>query len=187
MILIFSLQSWTKADDIKDFDIEGMSIGDSALEFFSENQIKKTQYKMGNDDKYLTTYFFDSSYKTYDVVEFSYLKNDKKYIIQSLSGGITVNSLKDCKKKNDYITNGLKEFFSESQSISDEGSTPVDKTGKSKYFRTSFQISTKSKFFEVEASCIFYVGEIANTYTSSAGVTIKTDEINYWLNNEAYD
>jgi len=38
LILIFSLQSWTKADDISDFEIEGMSIGDSALDFFSENE-----------------------------------------------------------------------------------------------------------------------------------------------------
>ncbi len=38
--VILSLQSWTKADDIKDFEIEGISIGDSALDFFSINQIK---------------------------------------------------------------------------------------------------------------------------------------------------
>ena len=30
-----------KADDIQDFQIEGMSIGDSALDFFNENQIIK--------------------------------------------------------------------------------------------------------------------------------------------------
>ena len=40
-ILIFNSQSWTKADDIRDFEIEGMSIGDSALNFFSETDIKK--------------------------------------------------------------------------------------------------------------------------------------------------
>ena len=41
LVLIFSLQSWTKADDIRDFEIEGMSIGDSLLEFASEKEIKK--------------------------------------------------------------------------------------------------------------------------------------------------
>ena len=40
LFLIFSLQSWTKADDISDFQIEGMSIGDSALDYFSEKEIK---------------------------------------------------------------------------------------------------------------------------------------------------
>ena len=41
LILTLSLQSWTKADDISEFEIEGMSIGDSALDFFSESEIKK--------------------------------------------------------------------------------------------------------------------------------------------------
>ena len=36
LVLIFSLQSWTKADDISDFEIEGMSIGDSLLKKFSK-------------------------------------------------------------------------------------------------------------------------------------------------------
>ena len=58
LVLILNLQSWTKADDISDFQIEGMSIGDSALKFFSESQIKNTAYILGTDDKYLTSYFF---------------------------------------------------------------------------------------------------------------------------------
>ena len=41
LVLIFSLQSWTKADDIRDFQIEGMSIGDSALNYFTNKDIKK--------------------------------------------------------------------------------------------------------------------------------------------------
>ena len=40
LVLIFSLQSWTKADDIRDLQIEGVSIGDSALNYFSEDIIK---------------------------------------------------------------------------------------------------------------------------------------------------
>ena len=39
LILTFSFQSLTKADDIRDFEIEGMSIGDSALDYFTKNEI----------------------------------------------------------------------------------------------------------------------------------------------------
>ena len=46
LILILSFQSWTKADDIRDFEIEGMSIGDSALNFFSQKQISKYVYDL---------------------------------------------------------------------------------------------------------------------------------------------
>ena len=39
-IIIFVFQSWTKADEIRDFQIEGMSIGDSGLEYFTKNEIR---------------------------------------------------------------------------------------------------------------------------------------------------
>ena len=52
LVLIFSLQSWTKAEDIRDFEIEGMSIGDSLLNFYSKQEvndaIQTTQY-LGSD------------------------------------------------------------------------------------------------------------------------------------------
>ena len=53
---LFCFQSWTKADDISDFQIEGMSIGDSALVYFSEKEIKKgIQYNYYNDDLYFAS------------------------------------------------------------------------------------------------------------------------------------
>ena len=46
IILIFSLQSWIRADDISDFEIEGMSIGDNLLDYFTKEEIvsKKMNY-----------------------------------------------------------------------------------------------------------------------------------------------
>ena len=41
LILTISFQSWIKADDIRDFQIEGMSIGDSLLDFYSKKKINK--------------------------------------------------------------------------------------------------------------------------------------------------
>ena len=61
IILIFSLQSWTKADDISDFEIEGMSIGDSLLDYFSEDKIKKeirtNLFKMIEDKTFVLSEF----------------------------------------------------------------------------------------------------------------------------------
>ena len=61
LFLIFSIQSWTKADDIKDFQIEGMSIGDSLLDYFSAKDIKKINVKVGKDYivRDLKKYFYE--------------------------------------------------------------------------------------------------------------------------------
>ena len=39
LILIFSYQSYSKADDIRDFEIEGISIGDSLLNHFTKKEL----------------------------------------------------------------------------------------------------------------------------------------------------
>ena len=76
LVLIFSLQSWTKADDIRDFQIEGISVGDSLLDFMSENEIKqkiqitKDHYNYLKDPiKFREVYIFKSNnFKTYETV-----------------------------------------------------------------------------------------------------------------------
>ena len=56
LVLIFSLQSWTKADDIRDFEIEGMGIGDSLLDIATEIQINKAKdYTQFPNDKFIIT------------------------------------------------------------------------------------------------------------------------------------
>ena len=51
LVLILSFQSWTKADDISDFEVEGMSIGDSLLDHFSLDRIENaTEFKINTID-----------------------------------------------------------------------------------------------------------------------------------------
>ena len=42
IVLIFSFQSFARADDISEFQIEGISIGDSLLDYYSEEEINKS-------------------------------------------------------------------------------------------------------------------------------------------------
>ena len=186
-ILTLSFQALSKADDIRDFEIEGISIGDSALDYFNKKQIDAKSYTFSANDKYLTSYFYKSEFQNYDAVEVSYLKNDKNYTITGISGGNAVTSLDECKKKYNKIKKDLNDYFKEADSMDDEGFHPSDTAGKSKYFRTSYSINPESNYFEIETSCIFFIGEAAKKFTSNAGVTIKNADMNDWLNNEAYD
>ena len=75
----------------------------------------------------------------------------------------------------------VKSIFRGSVSRSDSGSVPFDKTGKSKYFRSAIQLSNKSKYMEIEISCVFYEGELTKDFTTSVGTTIKSDKLNDWF------
>ena len=80
LVLIFSLQSWTKADDIRDFEIEGMSIGDSALDFYSKDTITSSILPSPyNDDEFYEVEFFNDE-GTYKVVGLVFKKFDNKFL-----------------------------------------------------------------------------------------------------------
>ena len=102
IILIFSFQSLTRADDIKDFQIEGMSIGDSLLDYFSNDLIKKNIIEdYPNSDEYKRVQLmYHKSFRTYDAMHILYKKGDKKKIIQSINGmKMYVNKVDSCLKK----------------------------------------------------------------------------------------
>ena len=116
--LTFSLQSWTKADDIRDFEIEGMSIGDSLLDYFSEEEINK---KIDNEelitypgsDKYYGMSFGNENFfKTYEFIKFHMKKNDKKFTIVSITGVIDYpNNFEDCLKTKKKLLKKLKNLM----------------------------------------------------------------------------
>ena len=101
LILTFSFQSLSKADDIRDFQIEGMSIGDSLLEFFNEKIINKDKafYK---SNKFYQVAIDEKKFNLYEGVNFQLKSNDKNYIIQSLSGVIILD-IKNCLKDQKII------------------------------------------------------------------------------------
>ena len=110
LILTFSFQSLTNADDISDFQIEGMSVGDSLLDYFSKSEIQK---KINSDNTVFYNKDFMSislSYKTgkfknYDDVGVVLKQNDKQYKIYSLEGTLTAmnGKIEDCYKKQNLI------------------------------------------------------------------------------------
>ena len=81
IIIFINFQSWTKADDIRDFQIEGMSIGDSALDYFTKEQIKKALYSKSK--KFARSEHNLENSKNYDNFRFHYKTKDKKIIIHN--------------------------------------------------------------------------------------------------------
>ena len=57
LILTFSFQTLSKADDIRDFEIEGMSIGDSLLNYFTEEEINNATDNSYDATKFITRSF----------------------------------------------------------------------------------------------------------------------------------
>ena len=113
IILIFCFHSWTKADDIKEFEIEGMSIGDSALNFLQKDIQKNSKdYYLSKEFTPVQNDFYDF-FKVYDAVDFNFKTNDKSYTIYALAGVILYDkkSIQDCYKKMQEIIDDLDRSF----------------------------------------------------------------------------
>lgn len=116
LILTFSFQSWTKADDIKDFQIEGMSIGDSLLDFMSVDLIrdaindKDYAFYYKKDFVTISTWAIRDRFEKYNDVGIILDLNDKNYKIFALEGTLNFkdNDIQKCYKKQNEISASIK-------------------------------------------------------------------------------
>ena len=181
LILIFSLQSLTKADDIRDFQIEGMSIGDSALDFFSKSILEKNKVLEWYDTKVFTPIaeltLTDS--KIYTSFQIAVKSKDKKYKIESISGFVFYkDDVSECYKRIDTISKEIKELF---VNIEDLGKQTYkhsyDKTGKSKI--TDVILRDKNGD-EIVIACYDWSDNLP--YWDQLRISINTNEYVDWLN-----
>ena len=135
-LLLFLFSSSVVAEDVSDFEIEGMSIGDSLLDFFNKNQIDNfLNYDEGTDLKFRISEFSetdDFKINNYDAMQVYYKPDDKKYLISGIRGALFCKSKSECINQHSKIINDLKNSFSDfKNSRSEKLKHPDDISGKS--------------------------------------------------------
>ena len=132
LVLIFSLQSWTKANDIRDFQIEGMSIGDSLLDFYSKREINNflNYDDLPSDMKFRIA---DDGRKigSYDGLQFFYKPKDQKFKIHSVAGHVYCKSKNKCNKIFEQIKSDMEKALGGKNFKKDTYKHFDDKSGKS--------------------------------------------------------
>ena len=135
LILVFSFQSFSKADDIRDFQIEGMSIGDSALNYFSKSTLENGKELSWYDTKVFTPIrdIMLSDSKIYESYQIAIKTGDKSYKIQGIEGFIFYrnNDFDKCLSQLDSISNDIKKLFTKNYSSGKQTyKHSYDKSGK---------------------------------------------------------
>ena len=184
LVLIFSLQSWTKADDIREFEIEGISIGDSLLNHMSLNEIKKKEKnhtKMGK--KFIMIFYYQgSTSKLYNDVQVTYDPNDNDYIIHQISGFLDYkNNIQDCLKKKNEIKKEISEVFNNLDTKDKKNlSHPYDKSGETKYWATDFYLDSGAM---INVGCMDWSSkfEEENNWQDSLDVSISSSDYMKYL------
>jgi hypothetical protein len=142
LVLSLLLTLSAKADDIRDFQIEGMSIGDSLLDYLKISEIKKK--KSPNKKLKIVRASISNNLKTYDFIQFWWFEDDKDFKIVGIAGELKIdNGLKACKKKQKEIASEIKNTLTEFTINEGENNYHDDKSGKSKVYHYALNFKNK--------------------------------------------
>ena len=186
-ILLFLSFTSLKANDIREFEIEGITIGDSLLNHFSEEEILDP--KVGNK------YFYPKSRKIYelaldlesdlyDEVQFSLKENDDKYKIYNINGIVYFKqNYEKCLKQKKEIELSLSKIFTSNQIavLPEAGEHPGDATGRSTTDATWYVFKSED---HVGVVCTNWHKDM--NLEDSLKVLITSKEYNDFLRYEAY-
>ena len=175
-LILFTLPTPSQADDIRDLQIEGMSIGDSALDYFSEKKINSLQERFYPKSRkfFYVVIGSEKKFKIYDKVILNFKANDKNYKIYALSGGLEyLYSIEECYKQRKEIISELDSMFHNAKK----------KNYTYKYSKDSGKATVKHYYLkdgDVRIWCTDW-----STWTDNLQVQIRSKEYAYWFKNEA--
>ena len=184
IILGLCLMLPSKADSIKDFQIEGISVGDSLLKHFPESEIKRffNYDNLPSDMKFriaeVTRDETKKKFNIYDSLQFNYKPNDKNYILYSIGGLIFCNSNKECLNLKEELLQDITSAFKSTRPRNSTVKHPDDKSGKS-----TVEISRIITANNGVVAVKFFNWSNKVEWKKHIRVSINTDEVNKWSNN----
>ena len=178
ILLSFQTPSW--ADDIRDFQIEGMSIGDSLLDYFTEEEIENSlNYDdLPSDMKFRITEITSSSFDLYNYVQFFHKLNDKNFIIYAIDGGVDyAQNINECYKEQLNIVKELSAIMTDAEFVGPTKSIHTDdKSGKSTYTTFIFDFKTGEV---ASIQCYDWSNKVK--YVDHLRISISTEEAANWV------
>ena len=178
------------AADISDFEIEGISIGDSALKYLDEEEIKKEikesvyMYDYLKEPEKFGHIAIREGLKNYSFITLLVSINDK-YIIEDISGNVisTITSNKEldtCLKQMQEIENEFSQLFNKYEKFENITDHPIDPTERSKVHYIEYQFengdSAQLQCFDFEEKL-----RIENNWADGLSVFVRKKKSRKWL------
>ena len=182
VFFIFTLQSSTNADDIRNFQIEGMSIGDSLLDYMSETEINSNKRNYVDGKKYYVVAYFENL-KLYDNVDIYLKRKDKSYTIRTVTGQLRVKGQK-CLSKKKEIEDSITKMFPNKKLVSYENAKHTfDKSGESLQSQSAILLKNHNDKDHIRIECTFWSDKIKDKYNfeDHLNVAAMTTEILNWF------
>ena len=181
ILLFLNVHTWADADDIRDFEIEGISVGDNLLDHFTIYQINNAYKNTYPKSKKFYGLQFDlTDYETYKHIQV-HLKSDSNYIVSSIVGGEFFDNIDKCYTKQKIIVSDLKKNFPNAELNEYKSTYPDDQNSSIKV--AEFYLSN----FDVVVYCTDWSAKAESTgNTDNLRVEISSLEFSKFISTEAY-
>jgi len=154
IISVLSFQNLSLADNIQNFQIEGMKLGDSALDYYSESQLEDNEQGWHNYsyNEYSTSLMPGKGIYNWFLV--SYKNDDDNFIIKGLAAGLEKKNYntKECNSRLDIFALDISESFKntvkeekKSYKLTSDAARTYPFTGKSTVTSLSFNFLDGAK------------------------------------------
>ena len=142
-LILFSFQTSSLGSDISDVQIEGISIGDSLLDYFSEEKINANRPVYFEEPEFVPVLIYSQNFKVYDEVQFFIKGRDRKYKIYSITAFIDYDTyIYNCHKKVNELDKELSAILNDAKRGRDTSKHPADKSGKSIIKQISYDLKS---------------------------------------------
>ena len=183
LILTFSFQTLTKADDISDFQIEGMSVGDSLLDYMTKKEINLSKRNYFENQRKYYVVGKAKNLEKYEVVDLYLKTGDKNYTIRTIGGMITLD-LKKCLNIKKNISKEFDKIFSNLKIDDYVRSHEYDKSGNSKQYQRIYSFGNGDIMdSHIRIECDTWSKAIIDKDGFSEGLNVvaMTTEILNWI------
>jgi len=175
------------ADDIRDFQIEGISIGDSLLDHLSKEEIANEIEANKSTYNYLTDEFgevyLSGNFEIYDPISFFVKPNDKNYIIYDIRGVVGYDdNIEQCYAKQKEMVEEFSLLYKNTKKEEHDFTFPWDSTGKSHVLNITFTFNSGDV---ITVSCAEYEKnlKIKNNRQDSLSIAVSKKEVEDWMRN----
>ena len=184
-LILFSFSAPSFSSDISEFEIEGISIGKSLLDYMSEENIKteikgtRHIYTYLNED-FGEVYLYEEL-QTYDFMSFFVKPNDEKFLIYEVRGLIPyIEDLNGCHNKQNEIAEEISDLFEDAKKSEQSFKSRSDPSGKSTKDKVKFTFNSGD---EIQVVCSNWEENlrIKNNWTEGLSVIISTNGVLNWL------
>ncbi len=182
--ILFSVVNNSIANNLEDFEIEGISVGESLLDYATEEKIRSIDAGFEYKTDQFTTYRFEKIHelKQYDKLNVSVKKNDKNFKIVGVTGIYYYKNLDECNKLKKEIQSYIKKEFKIDDSQITKFASDMDKTGKSIIYGIQNYLKPYPNLESININCYDFTKE--SSMNANLKVSVNTHEfMKFIINN----